>query len=311
MPLCIKFYIRSHPSKNRFIFRLSASVLFKPQFVHFLSAFMNLFFRCVLFFAHCVSLHACSNSQVDTITPTQSVPQTPKAVKPIVFKTLRTYSHDRSFFTQGFCLDKGLVYEGTGRFGRSGIFVYPIQKGIVQQKKMLSEEYFGEGITVLKDKIYQLTWQNHVCFLYDKMTLKKLKTFQLKTEGWGITHDQKSLIVSDGSAFIYFYNPLTFELERKIQVKNEQGLVEKLNELEYINGSIFANVWMTNQIVQIDPQSGSVIGIIDVTDLLASVGFDNSKNPDAVLNGIAYNAQSNTIYLTGKLWPIIFEIQLL
>jgi len=223
------------------------------------------------------------------------------------YKIINTYPHDHQAFTQGLVFNEGLMYEGTGLKGRSTLRSIKLETGEVLKIRKLLEEFFGEGITVYGDKIIQLTWQSHIGFIYHKDSFKLLKTFQYPTEGWGITHDGKQLIMSDGSANLYFLNPETFKETRRIEVRDRNNLVARLNELEYINGEIFANVWMTNRIARIDPQTGRVTGWINLDGLSP---FKRRDERTKVLNGIAYDAKNDRLFVTGKLWPNLFEIKL-
>ncbi len=223
------------------------------------------------------------------------------------YKIINTYPHDYQAFTQGLVFNEGLMYESTGLKGQSTLRSIKLETGEVLKIRKLLEEFFGEGITIYGDKIIQLTWQSHIGFIYDKDSFKLLKTFQYPTEGWGITHDGKQLIISDGSANLYFLNPETFKETRRIEVHDRNNLVARLNELEYIKGEIFANVWMTNRIARIDPQTGRVTGWINLDGLSP---FRGSVERTRVLNGIAYDAKNDRLFVTGKLWPNLFEIKL-
>ncbi|MBI5099363.1 MAG: glutaminyl-peptide cyclotransferase [Nitrospirae bacterium] len=223
------------------------------------------------------------------------------------YTIINTYPHDFHAFTQGLVFNDGLMYEGTGLKGQSTLRSIKLETGKILKVRKLSEEFFGEGITVYGNKIIQLTWQSHIGFIYDKDSFKLLKTFQYSTEGWGITHDGKQLIMSDGSANLYFLNPETLKETRRIEVRDQNNLVIRLNELEYINGEIFANVWMTSRIAKIDPQTGRVTGWINLDGLSPFNGRDERTR---VLNGIAYDAKNDRLFVTGKLWPKLFEIKL-
>jgi glutamine cyclotransferase len=253
-----------------------------------------------------VLLYACNHHGEDS--DTASVPTD----APVLNYTIGTqYPHDTLAFTQGLEFYKGELYEGTGEEEdaplRSELRKLDLATGKVLKKIDLDKKYFGEGITFFDDKIYQLTWQSHVVFQYD-LDFKLLKTFQIPTEGWGLTHDHQYLIVSDGSSKIYFRDPTTLDTVRTINVSNNNGLVNNLNELEYIKGYIYANVWQTDYIVKIDPATGKVIGKADFTDLLKHHGL-NVYDLNDVLNGIAYDSVTNKTYITGKRWPAMFEVQ--
>jgi glutamine cyclotransferase len=265
-----------------------------------------------------ISLLACNNGGEPTgATPSQPANTLPP---PASFQVniVNAYPHDTSSYTQGYVVYKGQLLEGTG--GKPGDNVYesriskielPSGKASITQK--LSTAYFGEGITVFNDKLYQITWREKTGFIYDPVTLKKTGEFQIKTEGWGLTHDSTSLILSDGSSNLYFLNPENFTTSRILTVTDQYGPVNNLNELEFINGYIYANRWQTNFILKIDPSNGQVVGKADLSSLLDSLKqqyFSNTdyNNGDAVLNGIAYDATSGKIYITGKLWPVLFEV---
>jgi glutamine cyclotransferase len=214
-----------------------------------------------------------------------------------------TYPHDPAAFTQGLVFEDGFLYEGTGRNGQSSLRRVDLESGEVQQRSNLGARYFGEGITILNDRIYQLTWQSHIGFVYAQDSFKQEQTFFLPGEGWGITHDGTHLIVSDGTANLRFLDPLTFREVKRIAVM-EAGLpLDRLNELEFINGEVWANVWYTDFIVRIDPASGQVVGKLDLSGLYQSRGIDD------VLNGIAWDAEGQRLFVTGKLWPALYEVR--
>ncbi len=224
------------------------------------------------------------------------------------YKVRNTYPHDPNAFTQGLVIDDGLFYEGTGLYGSSSLRKIEPQSGEVLKIHNLSSQYFGEGITIYDDRIIQLTWKSQIGFIYDKETFNLIGTFNYSTEGWGITHDNKNLIMSDGTDSLYFLDPTTFTVVKKIHVRSDFVPVDMLNELEFISGEIFANVWQTDQIVKIDPETGNVTGWIDLAGLLSPE--DKTENVN-VLNGIAYDPQNGKIFVTGKNWPKLFEIELL
>jgi glutamine cyclotransferase len=248
-----------------------------------------------------------------TPSPTQAVPEPTAtvdvpALPPVQgYRVIASYPHDPQAFTQGLIYENGQLFEGTGLNGRSSLRRVELESGNVLQSVALADQYFGEGIVALGDKIYQLTWQNRVGFIYDKSTFAEIGQFNYSTEGWGLTTDGSHLILSDGTSLIYFLDPESFEVVKQLAVDNPTGgPISQINELEYINGEIYANIWQTDKIVRIDPENGRVLGWIDLTGLLAPedrVGAD-------VLNGIAYDPENQRLFVTGKLWPKLFEIEL-
>ncbi len=224
------------------------------------------------------------------------------------YKVINTYVHDRRAFTQGLVFESGVLYEGTGLLGRSTLRRVKLKTGDILQIRELPDRFFGEGVTIYGNKIIQLTWQSRVGFVYDKDSFKLLKEFHYPSEGWGITQDGKHLIMSDGTSTLRFLDPETFKETGRIKVYDNNGPVTKLNELEYVQGEIYANVWQTNRIARIAPQTGRVIGWIKLKGLLSPQ--DHSREVD-VLNGIAYDAKKSRLFVTGKFWPELFEIKLI
>ena len=222
------------------------------------------------------------------------------------FQVVRSYPHDRAAFTQGLLVRNGFFYEGTGMIGQSGIRKVKIETGEVLQAKPLAEQYFGEGIVEWKGSIIQLTWQHGIGFVYDAETFAQTRTFTYKGEGWGLTHDGARLIMSDGTAQLRFLDPATLKETGRLTVRDALGPVTKLNELEFVKGEIFANVWGTDRIARISPSDGRVTGWIDLAGLLPRADRANAD----VLNGIAYDAASDRLFVTGKWWPRVFEITL-
>lgn len=220
------------------------------------------------------------------------------------FNVVAYYPHDTNAFTEGLVYADGFLYEGTGLNGKSNIRKVELKTGKVLKQKDLDQKYFGEGITLFQNRFYQLTWKNQEGFIYDT-GFNPVGRFSYPTEGWGLTHDGSQLIMSDGSATLYFLNPRTLKTDRTVQVKANGRPIRNLNELEYIGGKIYANVWQTTQIVIIDPKSGNVEGIVD----LRSLAMLAPPNAD-VLNGIAYDATNDRLFVTGKLWSYVFEIKI-
>ena len=223
------------------------------------------------------------------------------------YRVVNRYPHDPDGFTQGLVFVDGFLFEGTGLYGRSSLRKVELATGTVLQHRNLPARFFGEGVTVYGKKVIQLTWRAHLGFVYDKDTFQLVETFHYPTEGWGITHDGEHLIMSDGTSTLYFLDPETYKQVGLIKVHDRDGPVSDLNELEYVQGLIFANVWRTDKIVQISPETGEVLGWIDLRGLLRSE--DRVQLVD-VLNGIAYDQVNNRLFVTGKLWPRLFEIEL-
>jgi glutamine cyclotransferase len=223
------------------------------------------------------------------------------------YLVLNTYPHDRNAFTQGLAFDDGILYEGTGRRGHSSLRQVDLETGVVQRLNELPERFFGEGMTVLGGRVIQLTWRSRVGFVYDKMDLALLREFTYPTEGWGITNDGIRLIMGDGTSILRFLDAETFEELGQIEVRDGTRPVTRLNELEYVNGEIYANIWKSDRIARIDPETGEVAGWIDLAGLLSP---EDRSEPVDVLNGIAYDAEGDHLFVTGKLWPKLFEIEL-
>ena len=221
------------------------------------------------------------------------------------YRVIRSYPHDRRAFTQGLVYEGGFFYEGTGLHGRSSLRKVDLASGRILKEIRLEPSRFGEGITIFGDRIVQLTWLSRVGFVYDKNSFRIRKTFAYPREGWGITHDGRRLIMSDGTSGLHFLDPKDFREVAIIGVHDERGPVTGLNELEYLQGVIYANVWPTDRIAVIDPRTGRIKAWIDLQGLL---GEKDSRGVD-VLNGIAYDAQNDRLFVTGKLWPKVFEIR--
>lgn len=220
------------------------------------------------------------------------------------YSVLKTYPHQASSFTQGLEFYGGHLYEGTGLNGQSQLMEIDLPTGKPLRAVTLPEQHFGEGITVVKDKFYQLTWTSGLCFRYNADFVLE-KTFTYPTQGWGLTHRDTTLILSDGSNKLYFYTP-DFRRTAEVSVYDITGPVTNLNELEYVDGYVFANIWQTNRIIQIDPASGKVVGYLNMERTLPT-GIDTKQN---VLNGIAHQPTDNTLYVTGKNWPVLVKIRL-
>lgn len=224
------------------------------------------------------------------------------------FELINCYPHDPQAFTQGLIFHDGFLYEGTGLYGQSSLRKVQLDDGTVLNSVMLADEFFGEGITIFQDQIFQLTWREKLGFIYDLETLEKLAEFSYQGEGWGLTTDEKHLIMSDGSNVLTFLDPEDFKPVRKISVSTKDGPLLLLNELEYVEGKIFANVWFSDFIYSIDPFSGEVLGFLDLSELYA---IEEQLNPSLdVLNGIAYDNKTGHLFVTGKLWSHIYEIRI-
>jgi len=223
------------------------------------------------------------------------------------YEILNTFPHDPGCYTQGLVIDDGVFYESCGLYGQSSLRKVDPASGVVQDETELEPNFFAEGLVLLQDGLYQLTWQENTGFVYDASTLELLNTFYYQTQGWGLTTDGTALILSDGTNTLYWLDPSTMQIVQQVNVSYQGQPVEYLNELEYINGTIFANIYLTDTIVVIDPQDGSVISLVDLTGLRPE---QNSAMQGEVLNGIAYDDQSDKLYLTGKNWPTLYEIRL-
>jgi glutamine cyclotransferase len=223
------------------------------------------------------------------------------------YKIINSYFHNKDAFTQGLVYEDGMFYEGTGESGTSYLRKVDPESGRVLFQLSLDLPLFGEGISILGDRIFQLTWKNKVGFVYNKTTMKQIGKVYFQTEGWGLTTIGKSLVMSDGTNTIYFMDPDQFSVISKIEVYDNEKKVDQLNELEYINGEIWANIWMTDLIARIDPSSGKVIAYIDLKGIISANETDLNRN---VLNGIAFDKGRNRIFVTGKNWPKLFEIRI-
>ncbi len=223
------------------------------------------------------------------------------------YKVVAKYPHSTASYTEGFLFLNGLFYEGTGLEGHSQVLAEDPATGQATQHVDIAPKYFGEGIVDWGPNLYEWTWKSHVCFVYDRFTLRMIKQFTYTGEGWGMTRTNKELITSDGTATLRFRNPDTFAETRHIDVKDGARPVDQLNELEFVKGEIYANVWHSDRIARISPRDGHVIAWIDLSGILP----DNQRvNNESVLNGIAYDAQHDRLFVTGKQWPAVFEIKL-
>ncbi len=223
------------------------------------------------------------------------------------YQLIHTYPHDPKAFTQGLIFVDGHLYESTGLTGRSSLRMVDLTTGNVLQKHVLPPDIFGEGLTDWGSTLIQLTWTSHKAFVYDRFSFSLQQTLSYKGEGWGLTHDETQLILSDGTANLTFLDPKSFRVIRKLRVTDQSGhAVDNLNELEYLRGEIYANVWQTDEIIRISPLTGKVLGKIDLKGIIDK---RDRQGEGAVLNGIAYDKTSDRLFVTGKLWPKLFEIK--
>lgn len=266
----------------------------------------------LLFFIAC---HPSSSPDIDNSLPVPKVNNIP-APTPIMFKVEAVYPHDPSSYTQGLEFYKGKLYEGTGEWGTSRLRIVDIKTGVPEKNYLIPDtSIFGEGITIFKNKIYQLTWQNNKIFVYNLDDISHpVNTLTWNRQGWGATNDGNNIIISDGSSKLFFVQPdenkKNMKINKIITVEDNMGEVDSLNELELIDGYVYANRWLTNDIVKIDTSNGHVVGIMNLTGLLQQYDPSAKINGDAVLNGIAYDSTTKKIYITGKDWPRLFEMKL-
>lgn len=232
---------------------------------------------------------------------------TPANSRPLqyTYVIINTFPHDANAFTEGLLFDSGFLFESTGLYGNSTLRRVELETGAVLQIVSLKPTDFGEGIAIVGNRIIQLTWQSHVGLVYDKVSFDLLQEFEYSTEGWGLTFDGSRLIMSDGTANLYFLDPVTFQRVGQVTV-HDAGTVTEINELEYINGTVFANIWKTNKIAVINPENGQVTAWVDLTGIQNL----NTLDSNSVLNGIAYDPSEGRLFVTGKMWPHIFEIRL-
>lgn len=224
------------------------------------------------------------------------------------YEVVEAYPHDENAFTQGLVYHDGFLYEGTGLEGRSSLRKVRLETGEVLQRIDLPYEYFGEGIAIVRDQILELTWKSQVGFVYDLRTFRQLRQFSYPGEGWGLTSNGADVYMSDGTADIRILDAATLREKRRIHVHDGPKPINQLNELEFVEGQILANIWQTNRIARISPQTGEVVGWIDLSGLLSPM---YQLQPGAVLNGIAYDSARKRLFVTGKLWPRLFQIRLI
>lgn len=251
----------------------------------------------------------CSDGDEPAPPPRDTVGhQTPADTTPMyIAEVVHVYPHDTSAFTQGLLFHDGILYESTGLEGHSSLRRVELETGRVLKKIDIAPNYFAEGLALHGDRLYQLTWRSHIGFIYQLDSMRLIDSFTYYNEGWGIASDGTSLIMSDGTNFLRFLDPRTLQVTKTLGVYKGNNPLERLNELEYVNGEIFANIWTTDRIARIDPVSGQVKGWIDLAGLLPAA----ERMPEMdVLNGIAYDPQGDRLFVTGKKWPKLFEIKL-
>jgi glutaminyl-peptide cyclotransferase len=260
---------------------------------------------CVLVFALRTAVTA---AETTTAAPAPTAAPTRPAVVREKVRVLASYPHDPAAFTQGLLLDDGFLLESTGLYGHSSLRRVELQSGKVVRKVDLPEQLFGEGLALADGHLFQLTWRAHKALVYDPNTFARVGELSYATEGWGLCFDGKRLILSDGSDHLYFHDPHTFARIGSQEVELAGRRLTQLNELECVGGKVYANVWMSDRIVEIDPNDGAVGALIDANALF-SPAERAALGPDAVLNGIAYDPADQTFLLTGKLWPKIFRVR--
>lgn len=230
----------------------------------------------------------------------------------MTYEIVKTYPHATTSYTEGLEWSNNTLIESTGNYKESKLIFMDSNMKIIQNPIKLDDAYFGEGTTLFKDKIYQLTYKEHKVFVYDATSLKKIQEFYWPYEGWGMTHNDTAIIINTGGSSLYYVDPSTFNKIKTVDVYDNNGYVANVNELEYVNGKLFANVYMTDNILQIDPATGEVKAVANLTNILAAVGIKEDpklKDSGNVLNGIAYHKQRGTFFITGKYWPVIIELK--
>jgi len=268
------------------------------------------FFKHILLFTFITAMNSCGNN-IATSENNEVNENIIKAPTQLQYEVVKVYTHDTSSYTQGLEWYGETLFEGTGNYGKSQLHKMDANLQSISKKISLPKELFGEGITVFKDKIYQLTWKEHKVLVYNANTLQKEKELYWQYEGWGLAHNDTALIVSTGGSDIYIVDPNNFAIKKTIGVYNNYGYVSDINELEYVDGKIFANIYGQNEVVVIDPLTGQIINNINFSNLLAQAGvkYDPTTiDVGYVLNGIAYQAKSKTFFITGKCWPVMVEV---
>lgn len=248
----------------------------------------------------------CGGACAFAMWPTKSMPNLP--AKQYGYEVVQEFPHDTGAFTQGLVYHDGILLEGTGKYEQSTLRKVELETGKVLKSIDLPPKVFGEGITLWGDKVVQLSWKNRLIFIWDVDSFDLVGRYRFPGEAWGVTHDGNELIVSNGSEFLLFMDPQSMRVKRRVKVLDQGRPIEKLNELEFINGEVWANIWYDERIVRIDPQTGRVVAWVDLTGLLPLEERKNRR--ESVLNGIAYDAKENRLFVTGKEWPKLFEIRL-
>lgn len=266
---------------------------------------MSRLYRLIVCMALAFALAACGGSATTTAPPPSP---TPERVQYLVPDVLASFPHDETAFTQGLLLHEGSFYESTGQYGASNVRQVNPQTGDVLRQTDLSSAYFGEGLALVDDRLIQITWREGEAFVYSLETLEVIGVFEYEGEGWGLCYDGQILYMSDGSATIFQRDPISFEITGQMPVTLEGEPVERINELECVGDSIYANVWLTDTILRIDKATGDVRAVIDASALL-DPAMRTAMSSNAVLNGIAYNADNDTFFVTGKWWPLMFEVR--
>ncbi len=243
------------------------------------------------------------------INTPQTISSLPETMEPLMtYQVLNVYPHDPFAFTQGLIYLDGFLYESTGLYGESSLRQVALETGEVLQQVTLSSDYFAEGLTVWEETLIQLTWREGMGFVYDALDFSVISQFGYPTEGWGLTQDGERLIMSDGSSTLYFLAPETFQVVDTVTVTYKGEEIQQLNELEFIRGEVFANIWRTDELIRINPETGDVTGWIDLTGILPE---DARIETTDVLNGIAYDPAQDRLFITGKRWPYLYEIRLI
>jgi glutamine cyclotransferase len=260
-----------------------------------------------------IALFSCNNSSDNSLGSNEAAAVNNMPVN-LSINVINAYPHDTGSFLEGLEWHDGVLYESSGNYGESKLAKVDLKTGKDLQRINLEKKYFGEGITLLNGKIYQLTYKEHKCFVYDAKTFTKIKEFDYEGEGWGMTNDGKHLIMDSGSDKLFYRDPETFKVTNIVSVTDNNGPLASINELEYVDGFIYSNVWETNKIVKIYPASGRVVAQTDLTNLInqniPEMANTEAYNKGAFLNGIAYDSVGKRFFITGKLWPKLFEVKM-